>query len=127
MSAEMLREAAALMRSRAEVGGPLDYPPPWRVQKCDLETHGLASIVVCHEDGSGDVTDVLDDSMAEYIASWQPPVALAVADWLATCARLYEYGDVGPLMWDSALTVARAYLGTAPSPVAPSTEGGESR
>jgi hypothetical protein len=47
----------------------------------------------------------------DYIASWHPAVALAVADWLDRFADpVYCYG---PAEYDSALNIARAYLGTS--------------
>lgn len=117
MSAETLRRAAALMRERSQIGGPLDYPEPWAAKKLDLDRYGIASLVTCHEDGSGDLTDALDDAVAEYIAAVAPSFLLAVADWLDFEARSNDlahqnYPEQGP--WpvdDHALTVARTYLG----------------
>ena len=96
MSASLLREAAALMRERAEAARP-DHP--W-YDRGDI-AEGMAAFT-----DSGDEPHI----DAEHIASWHPAVALAVADWLDETAKdldaLMTYGGHVP-----ALVVARAYLG----------------
>lgn len=112
MSAETLRRAAALMRERAE-GTYL------ATDSGDLaDWHTPADLVgMFEEEGDGD-----------YIASWHPAVALAVADWLdAAGADLWAHGPLCECgsgchacdddAWQPhvrrALAVARAYLGEA--------------
>lgn len=103
MSAAVLREAAALMRERAEAA----TPGPWT-----------------YEDAPNGFPPMVDKphlSDAEHIASWHPAVALAVADWLDAQADYHEtlqqHGARG-LRADgqvpNAFTVARAYLNTPP-------------
>lgn len=112
MSADLLREAAALMRKRAEAA----MPGPWEqtgVMGSEyndvVDCPGAASIVAD--------TDTSDEN-AEHIASWHPDVALAVADWLEATAREFDaLGDPDlsrhPLdgRRTAAVAVARAYLG----------------
>ena len=89
MSAEVLREAAALMRTRAEnsataMVGPLTW--------------------TAHFGGHDSMTSL-------HYQSWHPTVALAVADWLDACALVTE---IAPDRHKGlALAVARAYLGEA--------------
>lgn len=93
MSAAELRQAAALMRERAEAA-PDDMATP-------SDMTGWAC------DGSWIVD--YDERAANHFAHWHPAVALAVADWLDTEANHVEsgYGQRG----GQALAVARAYLG----------------
>ena len=113
MSAAVLREAAALMRERAEAA----TAGPWRVGAEGSEgsrvnpktgdkredSHWIASVNgrVQPEDGYN----------ATHIASWHPAVALAVADWLEDEAEWVEAGSAadGP-----ALVLATTYLGVTP-------------
>lgn len=82
---DTLRRAASLMRKQAEaVGGP------WH------------SAETLHEDMWHDGVD------ADFVASWHPAVALAVADWL-DCAN--EWAPNEEPEYEAALAVARAYLG----------------
>jgi hypothetical protein len=72
MSAELLREAAALMRERAEAAAhdlhePASDPRTWR---------GI---------GTG-----YREPIEYRIASWHPAVALAAADWLEAEARQFD-------------------------------------
>lgn len=98
MSADLLRQAAALMRERAEatvyVLSVEGTPVPW------------------HSEGSLALDFDPDD--AGHIAGMSPAVALAVADWLEYVARGIEvaqqYGGYVPHADDHALAVARAYL-----------------
>lgn len=110
--AAVLREAAALMRSRAQAA----TPGPWGVWS-ESGWDGTAD---------GDEAKIQDDSTdmqisiqsphtftdARHVASWHPAVALAVADWLDFAANRQ---DVGGDFWtdDAAHAVATAYLGTA--------------
>ena len=114
VSAEVLREAAALMRERAEAASPSPWSRHrffWKVGS----TRGLPDEYwVSIEDSEGVLACMPEEASAskpnaEYIASWHPAVALAVADWLDLCA---EHHDELPCpAMDHAATVARAYLG----------------
>lgn len=128
MSAEVLHQAATLMRERAEAASP----GPWHV--CDSpEWHedALPDQVICaeehlavatladewYEDQDGEPASADD---ARHIASWHPAVALAVADWLDATAAENDSTDaleflnfVGPDAL-AAVKVARAYLGEPP-------------
>jgi hypothetical protein len=99
MSAARLREAAALMRSRAEaVRTGADEPDMW---------FGADEIV--DEFMWGDQPqhgDVKAD--AEHIASWHPVVALAVAD-LLDMAATHQVGFT-PVARERILAVVDAYL-----------------
>lgn len=125
MSADLLRQAANLIRKRAQAAAP----GPWEAYKRNVPEHG--GLLVEHlgvQDSYADGVFECDNSSrrdVEHIASWHPLVALAVADWLdATAARhASEYGarvrEFGlrhadaftPDLDENALTVARAYLG----------------
>ena len=98
VSAERLREAAALMRSRAESVTEAD-PGDWYTTKNIDTPFGRWA----------------GDEDAAHIASWHPAVALAVADWLDASADVVdaEVRDrCGPgLGTRNALAVANAYLG----------------
>lgn len=122
-SVGLLRQAAALMRERAEKA----TPGPWETYRnmhdeCfvnDLDRRGFGVI-------SNPATGRADYGRAdaEHIASWHPAVALAVADWLESVAHGWEQTDqhwnheikhdLG--VWKApehhpALAVARTYLG----------------
>lgn len=77
MSAEVLREAAALMRARAEAA----TPSPWQIRHGQYVTTNSIppALIGCDERPD-----------AEHIASWHPAVALAVADWLDAEAASLE-------------------------------------
>jgi len=105
-AAEILREAAALMRSRAEAASK----GPWTAVDA-------ANATAIWREGSAnpgwplvfDPELTMED--AEHIASWHPAVALAVANWLeATADEVDMLGGFSDA--DAAgLTFARAYLG----------------
>lgn len=103
MSANILREAAALMRTRAEAA----TPGPWRVHPSE------APGIVSPDDWVCDY-DALSHSDAEHVAAADPVFMLAVADLLEAQAALIEqYGDFTDVegMGDAnALEVARTYL-----------------
>jgi hypothetical protein len=93
-----LRQAASLIRERTA----LVPPSPWYSAVHDVTTY--------------DGLDVIASSgltvRAQYIASWHPGVALAVADWLDAEAERAEQ-SVRPQLHSlspGALAVARAYL-----------------
>ena len=84
--AEELRQAAKLMREQAQAA----TPGPW------------SAFAECHETPD-----------AKYIAGMHPGVALAVADWLETEARMVERRSLSVEGHTfHALKVARAFLGT---------------
>lgn len=94
MSAETLRQAAALMRERAE-GARSFY----------ADHHPRAGQEVPWF-GEVDLYD-FDDGDGPHIIGMSPAVALAVADWLEDTART----ACVPEHHTAALAVARAYLG----------------
>ena len=112
MSAELLREAAALMRERAEAA----TPGPWQVGE-DADS-GERFV---YSERWTELAQVAEWSSGlgnpQHIASWHPAVALAVADWINGHARdLALAGDHLPSCdspgdVEHALTVARTYLG----------------
>ena len=103
MSAELLREAAALMRERADAA----TPGPWFV----ATTLDGTSLAVCRQKGLSLVADRPTDPDAAHIASWHPEVAKAVADLLDAFAGDDWSLGVPSLEATHALAVARAYLG----------------
>ena len=123
MNAEILRRAAALMRSRAEAATWTSSP--WGVDE-------IGAVWAQEADGQPvPVASRATDQDAEHIASWHPTVALAVADWLDTAANSadaalsvaqhildpeYEACDcIGHIEWRASLVVARAYLNEDPA------------
>jgi hypothetical protein len=104
--AETIRRAAALMRERA--GGCEPRRWHWRAGE-----KGYPQLVR----SDGNVALIAETYIgpehrpyeAEHIASWSPPVALAVAEWLDDAAEAYQaFPDSVP---GHSLKVARAYLG----------------
>lgn len=108
MTAETLRQAAALMRERAEAAGV-----PW---------HPWGDETLPQREGpqawADDMDGYLGGEWGVHAGSWHPAVALAVADWLDSEANTADetarndglppdYLYVGP-----AMPVALAYLGT---------------
>ena len=126
--AETIRRAATLMRERAEAASQ----GPWKswLEGRDheggdsfIQTTGRWDLTIGYESAAGDHGWVKQwDADQDYIASWHPIVALAVADWLDGAAEdardafqqpngeweMPHYGAVS-----SALRIARAYLGEA--------------
>ena len=107
--ADELREAAALIRERAEGASQGRW-----AHMC-MGSEGCA----VHNDGHlrervrvtfcGRKEWKADHRDAEHIAGWSREPALAVADWLDAEA---EDARIFPLRFPQALAVARAYLGT---------------
>lgn len=102
---ELIREAARLIRERAEAA----TPGPWE------SLDGGDRLIAWKLDPSGQFDDdwdyVVDEPIgnsanAEHIASWHPGVALLVADWLDIGANPYACVDREPMV-----ALARAYLG----------------
>jgi hypothetical protein len=115
-AAETLREAARVMRERAN---GTETPSPWW-----LGAEGRSGRSVTSEDGAVVMRGYVATADAAHIASWHPTVALAVASLLETtaawldeglgrCDDLYatNYPDAWNDQREAALTVARAYLG----------------
>lgn len=133
MSAQRLRDAAALMRSRAEgaSSGPWTWheygghngtdPVPYLTGRGgDPETYAYDTEVI-EPDHSGECGCRSSCNLElrvrredrEHIASWHPAVALAVADSLDLAAQWAEtYVGSNPPWVIAALAVANAYLGT---------------
>lgn len=119
---DLIARAARLMRERAQAASP----GPWLVQQNGSILHSGPSTSSLNERlGTYVVASVgaydlglPSDADAQYIGSWHPAVALAVADWLDIGANPYACVDSAPM-----LAVARAYLGEAdPQAVAPAVE-----
>jgi hypothetical protein len=97
VSADMLREAATLMRERAEAAtqGPWRAEPIRGIGLRRADVRGLPENTA--HDYRGDAVATAADSEfgacpqgdAEHIASWHPAVALAVADWLDAVAAVH--------------------------------------
>jgi hypothetical protein len=106
VSAQELREAAALMRSRAEAARFFYSELHPKVgQECPWHTEDELRLD-------------FDEEQGPHIASWHPAVALAVADWLDRaaaeewCCDDCKFSDDNPQnLAHDALKVARAYLG----------------
>ena len=95
---QVLREAARLMRERAEAATP--GGPRW--ESAPDEWGSVRYIFPADSDSA--IASVPAVADAEHIASWHPDVALAVADLLDVLAD--------PADMPAALAVARAYLGS---------------
>jgi hypothetical protein len=120
--AETLREAARLMRERAEAA----TPGPWHsdtIQPRDCVVWGPGEKWLTNvADGScRDPRHVVafdqDAANSDHIGGMHPLVALAVADWLdaeaehaGACPSYVELEDLYP----HAFAVARIYLGESP-------------
>ena len=102
MSADLMREAAALMRDRAEAATP--GGPRWETEPDEM--HGPSQAVILPADSDSAVAFASADD-AEHIASWHPAVALAVADLLDGLASDTPWD----FRHDEALAIALAYLG----------------
>jgi hypothetical protein len=139
MSADLLREAAKVLRGRAEAAKPGPWsaadehglmPDAWPAWCVSQMRPGYESM--SPEDGYvTDVADVHGDDKtacpdADYIATMHPGVGLALADWLDDIAAGWMWDDDGaacdwdgmPLKLDEAVDshavkVARLILGRA--------------
>jgi hypothetical protein len=107
MSAELLREAAALMRERAvaatDVAGASDWFVVLRGERFAGE-YGIRS-------SGGLVAGETVEEEAEHIASWHPTVAVAVADWLDEVHADLSTYNATTTRAKHAFAVANAYLG----------------
>lgn len=107
MSADLLRQAASLIRARAEAA----TPGPWVVVGDDDELLAPRTVTDSGEPGERYIVAEYAGSDAEHIASFaSPAVALAVADWLETAAQDHELRFQHAMCDERALDVARAYL-----------------
>lgn len=125
--AEEIREAARLMRERAEAA----TGAPWHSVSGTWEGETFAAVI--GSDGDAEKPDTWlmatgrggksQEADAIHAATWHPGVALAVADWLDGQAGdaadavprtgggwSYRWCD-SPAGIESALKIARAYLG----------------
>lgn len=114
MSAEVLREAAALMRERAEAARTGRWIADGAVVHADWDSEPRPVAQMFGSIHEGNLRN------AEHVASWDPAAALAVADWLEATAEAWPISDPAyetsvraeALGHRQAVTVARAYLGT---------------
>lgn len=125
MSAEVLREAAKVLRERAQAASP----GPWEASisdsdhskyefSCSVITEDVADLV-CGFDAlwriGGNERHGRDDGRhdAAYIATVSPPVGLALADWIDSVADMARKRGVKKFArgYKSALDVADAILG----------------
>lgn len=118
VSAEILREAARLMRERAEAAiHEADGATTWRLGPEAWDGNvSTVEVLTPNDPDPFDVAENCSDDDARHIASWRPAVALAVADWLdatADLGELLDYDGSGQpgSPHHAANAVARAYLG----------------
>ena len=95
-----LRAAARLMRERAEAATPGPWEPVLQIVRAP-NWPDVVDVWVAKTDRA--VMELGDPANAAHIASWDPQVALAVADWLDSEADWTQCAE--------AVAVARAYLG----------------
>jgi hypothetical protein len=105
--AALLRQAASLMRERA------DQAPPGPWAALDGGVASLADEGFWPVDTTGINEDGIDRATRVHIASWHPLVALAVADLLDKIAWMGELDAdmLSRVGCDEAIAIARAYLG----------------
>jgi hypothetical protein len=114
MSAELLRRAAAKIRTDVAAASPGKWEP-FVEHGRDYTDQGWSWIGVKNPDHEVAATYPIGseherhEADAALIAAMGPPVALAVADWLDAYAGQCGFLRVEPNPY--ALTVARAYLG----------------
>ena len=117
MSADLLREAAALMRSRAKTATEGPWSLTFIPESAVPSQHAVDRhyVMGCFDGNArnpaGPAAMCEYEPDAEHIAGMHPAVALAVADWLdATAGELDQYGWDGLPSNATAVAVARAYL-----------------
>lgn len=103
MTAKILREAAALMRERAELpyvkgawaasGGYVRRSS--KSPRIGYPAHAEATCVL-YDDADAKITN---EAIAEYVASWHPVVALAVAKAMDAVAHAWEIADESADGW----------------------------
>lgn len=124
MSAEILREAAALMREQAEAATQPVNSQGWIIDNEDPFALVTEVYTGPLSPGSRDVATTGTAADAAYIAAIHPAVALAVADWLDAAyadwhRKEHSLGDrsIRAMSGETnepdarALTVALTYLG----------------
>lgn len=132
-----LREAARLMRERAEAATPGPWDRPLTVRYKNVVTAWKpadeprrewldgrperCAVVTTPTWDTGKFMRQRGGRDLEHIAAWHPGVALAVADWLDGEASFrvaaHDFGLTGGAVTlgpDPALAVARAFLGRQP-------------
>lgn len=111
MTAERLRQAAERLRDLVEADG---------LPKCAWVVSDRWSddvVTTVHDDSiwivgaSIDGGGALNRSVADFVATMSPPVALAVAAWLDGVAATEEAGEPTITAWSEALAVADAVMG----------------
>lgn len=114
---DTLREAACLMRERAEAATPGPWHRPDAVpQLVGVIRSASNPDALVHGDDCGCGGGIGYEPDAVHITSWHPEVALRVADWLWSVAdgvdrQIRNYPDRVPYIEGDALAVARSYLG----------------
>lgn len=111
-AAEFLREAATLLRERAEKA----TPGPWIVQEHDGQANVLAaSVPVAMDSDEYYGYGACSPANAQYLVAVHPGVALALADWLDLMVHgVVAVGTEAALQtvdFYKALAVAEAILG----------------
>jgi hypothetical protein len=115
-SSEELRQAAGLMRERAEAAGVQPWGPndalTWNPHSESGATYVRHEVRGVHKGADWPfIAEANATQYAEHIASWHPAAALSVAVLLEVEAAFCETECVPPT--PHVLAVARAYLGTA--------------
>jgi hypothetical protein len=110
MSAETLREAARLMRERAEDAQHADANQPgvWMTEHHNSQYHTEPDRAHIAEDRQGLYWTVASEvyiPIAEHMAGMDPRTAIRISEWLERASRRWWLRD------RAALAVARAYLG----------------
>lgn len=126
---DLVREAARLMRERAQAATPGPWSPDETGTVCavaDLRPGDGPGGKILPPDGPMEVAECYRNERrgerghnAAHIASWHPAVALAIADLLYAVAQREEWYQSGEPSADDpeddemalALGIARAYLG----------------
>lgn len=105
MSADLLRRAAAAMRTAAKEAEKLYYSP-WHDEADEVLDRKGSTVAAVYDHGE-------INYLTEHIASWHPAVAIAIADWLAFLADFVDASSIGMAgsNYDHALAVARVFLG----------------
>lgn len=115
MSADVLREAAALMRARATDAYHPDAkyePGVWMTEHHNSQYHSEPERCHIAEDRRGVYWSVAHEvyiPIAEHMAGLDPATAFRIADWLDRAARRWWW-----FRDRRALAVARVYLGADP-------------
>ena len=111
MSADRLREAAALLRERAGEATPGQWEAVEGDYRDDWPIRGAGGGYLCTSPDDG-VRGGHDEEDAHYIVMMHPPVALALADWLDAEAATATPRGLDPHVGPAALAVADEILGS---------------